>query len=378
MVMSSKSDKFVNILLLNYEYPPIGGGASNATYYILKEFSKIRNIKIDVITSSVSSFEIINFSSNIKIHRLDIGKNGNLHYQSNKELLLFSWKAYWYVKNKLKINEYDLIHAFFGIPCGYIAMKLNKPYIVSLRGSDVPLYNERFKYLDKLVFKRLSKKIWKKAYSVVANSKGLKDLALLSSPEQDISVIYNGVDVDKFVPDKNKNRNKKITLISTGRLIPRKGYKYLLEALKDFSGFRLILLGGGVQREELEECAKENNIDLKCFGKVDHSVLIDKLNEADIFILPSLNEGMSNSVLEAMSCGLPVIVTDVGGSEELINDNGFIVKKGSSEEIKKVLTIYQNNPKLILEHGIKSREIARNMSWKKMAGSYLEIYKEII
>ena len=257
-------------------------------------------------------------------------------------------------------------------------MKLNKPYIVSLRGSDVPLYNERFKYLDKLVFKRLSKKIWKKAYSVVANSKGLKDLALLSSPEQDISVIYNGVDVDKFVPDKNKNRNKKITLISTGRLIPRKGYKYLLEALKDFSGFRLILLGGGVQREELEECAKENNIDLKCFGKVDHSVLIDKLNEADIFILPSLNEGMSNSVLEAMSCGLPVIVTDVGGSEELINDNGFIVKKGSSEEIKKVLTIYQNNPKLILEHGIKSREIARNMSWKKMAGSYLEIYKEII
>ena len=130
MVMSSKSDKFVNILLLNYEYPPIGGGASNATYYILKEFSKIRNIKIDVITSSVSSFEIINFSSNIKIHRLDIGKNGNLHYQSNKELLLFSWKAYWYVKNKLKINEYDLIHAFFGIPCGYLAMKLNIPYIV--------------------------------------------------------------------------------------------------------------------------------------------------------------------------------------------------------------------------------------------------------
>ena len=59
--MSSISNKIVNILLLNYEYPPIGGGASNATYYILKELSKNKNIKIDVITSSVSNFKIIDF-----------------------------------------------------------------------------------------------------------------------------------------------------------------------------------------------------------------------------------------------------------------------------------------------------------------------------
>lgn len=368
----------MKILLLNYEYPPIGGGASNATYYILKEFSKQENIEIDLITSSVSGFEIIDFSSNVKIHRLDIGKNGNLHFQSNKELLIYSWKAYWYIKKLISKNKYDLIHAFFGIPCGYIAMKTHIPYIVSLRGSDVPFYNKRFEKLDKLIFKRLSKKIWKKARAVVANSQGLKDLALKTGPGQDIKVIYNGVDINEFVPIKKNKVGNKIILISTGRLISRKGYKYLIEALKVIDNCKLQLIGGGILKEELEKQAEENKVDVEFLGKVDHKVIYKYLQKADIFILPSLNEGMSNSILEAMSCGLPIIATDVGGSKELINGNGFIVPKANIEELRQAILKYFNDKNLIIKHGKNSRKLAEKMSWDKIANSYYKAYCECV
>ena len=364
--------------MLNYEYPPIGGGASNATYYILKEFTKKNDLEIDLITSSVSDFKIINFSRNIKIHRLNIGKNGNLHFQSSKELLVYSWRAYWYIKKMIKKNRYDFIHAFFGIPCGYIAMKLDIPYIVSLRGSDVPFYNERFEKLDRLIFKRLSKKIWEKANAVITNSQGLKELALKTSPKQEIKVIYNGVDINEFMPIKKNKIGKSIVLISTGRLIQRKGYKYLIEALKGICDYKLQLIGGGILKEELEHSAKESNVNVEFFGNIEHKNIYKYLQKADIFILPSLNEGMSNSILEAMACGLPIIATNVGGNKEIINGNGFIVSKGNIEELKTAILKYFNDKTLIIKHGINSRKLAENMSWKSIADNYYKVYCECV
>ncbi|MCK4798084.1 MAG: glycosyltransferase family 4 protein [Spirochaetes bacterium] len=367
----------MKILLLNYEFPPIGGGAGNATHYILNEFSKNKNIEIDLVTSSVSDFKIKEFSQKIYIHYLDIGKNGNLHFQTNKELLLYSWKAYKYSKQLIKKKEFDLIHAFFGIPCGYIAMKLKLPYIVSLRGSDVPSYNKRFKIFDKFIFKRLNKKIWNNAKLVIANSQGLRELALQSSPAQDISVIYNGVNVDEFKQVKKNKINKKITLISTGRLIQRKGYEYLIRALKDLDDIQLNLIGDGDIKSHLEGLSKKLNVDVNFVGKKNHNEIKKYLQQADIFILPSLNEGMSNSALEAMACGLPIVVTDVGGSKELINHNGFIVQKASVDSIKCALNKYLSNKKLIIDHGLKSRKIAEKMSWKKAASDYEEAYQSV-
>ena len=361
--------------MLNYEYPPIGGGASNATYYILKEFSKIKNLEVDLITSSVSKFKIEKFSTNIFVHRLDIGKNGNLHFQSNKELVIYSWKAYRYAKRIVEKNKYNLVHAIFGIPCGYIAMKLDLPYIVSLRGSDVPFYNKRFEKLDRLFFKRLSYRIWKNAKKVVTNSSGLKELTLRTSPKQEIIVIYNGVDIKEFKPVKKKV-SQRIKIISTGRLIERKGFQYLIRALEGLNDFKLELIGGGNLKDELEKLSKELGVPVKFSGKIQHDKISKSIQNGDIFILPSLNEGMSNSVLEAMACGLPVIATDVGGSKELVKGNGFLIPKGNSSGIRNALLKYLKNKKLILKHGLRSRKIAENMSWEKTALSYYRIYKK--
>ena len=285
-----------------------------------------------------------------------------------------------YSKKLAKENNYDLCHAFFGIPCGYIALKLKRkfkiPYIVSLRGSDVPGYNMRYKLPDRFVFKKMSRRIWREAEHVVANSDGLKELANSKISEQEISVIPNGIDLEEFKPKRKKKNNKKITLISTGRLIERKGYDYLINAISDLDEVELWLIGDGNLSGHLELKAKQLNANVKFLGKRDHGDIPYILSSADIFVLPSLNEGMSNSILEAMALGLPIITTDTGGSEELIQDNGFIVKRGSSTKLKYPILEYIKDPKLIKKHGKKSREIAEGMGWDRVARDYLELYEK--
>jgi glycosyltransferase involved in cell wall biosynthesis len=365
-----------SVLMLNYEYPPLGGGAGNATYYLLKEFSKFDDLKVDLVVSSTDKFSIAKPYPNITIHFLNIGKNGNIHYQSNRDLLVYSLKAWKYSQALLKTNKYDLCHAFFGIPCGYLAMKLKQkyglPYVVSLRGSDVPFYNKRFYWFDRLVFKKLSKKIWQNAKATITNSLGLKNLALESAPEQKIGIIYNGVEINEFKPFTGKSNNKKLTLVSTGRLIERKGYQYLIPALDDLD-VTLWLIGDGNFVSELKKIASDK--DVVFLGKKSHAEIIAYLQKADVFVLPSLNEGMSNSILEAMACGLPIITTDTGGSDELIRGNGFVVAKQNSEALNKTISKYLNDHELLLSHGNSSRQITKNMIWKNMADNYWKEYR---
>ncbi len=368
----------MRILFINYEYPPLGGGAGVAMQYLLRGLADEEGFVADLVTSSVDRHRVEALSPNLRIHYLDIGKRASYHYQTNRDLLTYSAKAYLYGKKLIKGARYDLIHAFFGIPCGVVAGRLGLPYIVSLRGSDVPFYNKRFETLDRLIFKRMSKRLWKHAAAVVTNSEGLKRLALQTSPSQPMEIIQNGVDIDLFCPpDTKRDRDKKI-LISTGRLIERKGYHFLIEALEGLAGYELQLVGDGNMREDLESLAREKGVDVTFLGKREREELPAILQNADIFVLPSMNEGMSNSLLEAIACGLPVIVTDVGGSAEIVKGNGYVVEKASAPALCDALRHYQEDPSLIPVHGRASREIALTMSWRNMAERYLALYRQHI
>lgn len=367
----------MRVLILNYEYPPLGGGAANATKYILREFSKYDNLEIDLITSSTQGFKIER-DKNITIHYLDIGKNSKkLHGQSSKDLLVYSLKSYFYSKKLLKKKNFDLCHAFFGIPCGFIAKQLHIPYIVSLRGSDVPFYSKKYRLLDKLFFKRLSKNIWENAEFVIANSKGLKDFALNSYSKKKIYVIYNGIDTKEFMFKKRYNTKKKLQILCVGRLIERKGYSYLIEAIKPISDFvSVTFIGGGDLSNTLKY--QSRNLDVTFLGIIEHDKIAKIYSKYDIFVLPSFNEGMSNTVLEAMASGLGLIVTNTGGSAELVKKNGFIIEPGNSKEITRKLKKYINNKKLLEQHAEMSRKHAKNFSWEKVSKQYFNFYKKIV
>jgi glycosyltransferase involved in cell wall biosynthesis len=369
----------MRILLLSYEYPPLGGGAGVAMQYLLRGLSQTEGLAADLVTSAVDRHHVEHLEGEVAVHYLDIGKAGSIHYQTNRELLAYSVKSYMYARRLLRQHHYDLVHAFFGIPSGYIASKLPLPYIVSLRGSDVPFYNKRFERLDRLFFKRMSRRVWQRAAFVVANSEGLKALALESSPTQEIGVVYNGVDTDRFRPGRiAPKKGKRRVIVSTGRLIERKGYQFLIEALRGVDDFELQLVGDGNMGETLRAMASDLGVPVNLLGKKTREEIVPILQAADIFVLPSLNEGMSNALLEAIACGLPVVVTDVGGSRELVKDNGFVVEKGSPKALRKALLEYQGNPALVKSHRKASRKKALTMSWQKMSHAYVALYEKVV
>lgn len=381
----------MKILFLNYEYPPLGGGAGNATAYLLKEYTKIPDMEVHLVTSSVD--ETIHHSTvggNIFVHTLPIGKNGkNIHHQSEKDLLTYAWKGYQFADVLMKKEKFDVVHAFFTVPCGFMAMKLSKkynvPYIVSLRGADVPGYSERFTLLYNLL-RPLTRMIWTRASNIVSNSSGLRTLALKTNQEQEISIIPNGIDIEEFIPDTEKEIDGYVRILCVSRLTPRKGINYLIDAMqillaKDAERkIELWIVGEGGATESLKEQAKELHIEknVKFFGLVKHDELAKYYKMADVFCLPSLNEGMSNTMLEALASGMPIVATVTGGTEELVSDgeNGFYVDQKSPEDLAEKLEQLILDDVIRKRFGTASRVRAEKMSWRNVALAYYDMYQQ--
>ncbi|MDD5069622.1 MAG: glycosyltransferase family 4 protein [Candidatus Omnitrophica bacterium] len=369
--------------MINYEFPPLGAGAGIASSYMLDNFSGYNDLTIDFVTSSASDYSEEKLSPNITVFRLNIAKQGkNLRYQSLKDLIIFSYKSYRFAKRLLKKNQYDLCHAFFGVPCGYLALHFGIPYIVSLRGSDVPFHNRRFYLLDKLILTRLSRKIWNKAEFVVANSDDLSRSAKKASQNQSILVINNGVDSRMFTPKSEHKPDETLRILSVSRLSPCKGIDLLIRAIYALKNedLELTIVGEGKLSDQLENMVYSLGLKQKVIFKkqVSHNKMPQIYNRADLYILPSFNEGMSNTILEAMASGLAIIATDTGGVSSLIADNGLVIKKGSVSAIVEAITYFLQNRALIPLTGAKSRSTVMEKGWPAVSESYYGLYKKMV
>ena len=381
------------IIFFNYEYPPLGGGAANATEQLFKEYTKQKEFYFELITSAISDkYEKINLSSNVVIHRIPIGKNkDNLNYQTKKELVNYTKEAYKFANKIIQNSDILLTHSFFAVPCGVLSLKFkrkyNIPYIVSLRGADVPGYSDRFTNVYRF-FTWLIHKVWQNAEFVVTNSKGLTELASKSLNSQKFECIVNGIDTNYYTPgvrDKN-DRKEEFRILCASRLSHRKGFIYAIDAMPEiierYPNVKMIIAGGdGGVMNQLKGHAQALGVK-KYIDFIGHYTKTEAPNiyrDSDIFLMPSLNEGMSNNLLEALASGLPVLMTRTGGAEELIKDgiNGFLLNMKDYKDIRDKLLKFLDNPGLCDDMGKESRKIAMSMTWSNVANEYLKLYRKI-
>jgi glycosyltransferase involved in cell wall biosynthesis len=370
----------MKILILNYEYPPLGGGTGVACQYLLKEFSKKKNLQIDHLTSSVDKHQEEQVSSNIRIIKLNIGKNNkNLHHQSFIDLLRYLIQSsWWLIKNK---DQYDLIHAFGGLPASMTAFVAGKPYLVSLRGGDQPGYEPRLdKYLKPV--KPLIKLIYSKAKFVDANSLYLKQLSLQSFPKLKTEVIKNGVNTKVFYPAK-KLLNKPVILCNS-RLGQRKGVEFLVKAMPEvvisFPKVKLIIVGQGIEEKMLKQLVSELKLTkhIQFDGKISRNKIPAIYRQACLFTLPSLSESFSNSLLEALASGLPIVATRIGGNPELVDKkNGVLVPTEKVRPLAKAIIKLLKDRKVRESMGLESRLKSTKLSWKLTADKYLDLYRRV-
>jgi len=349
--------------------------------YFVKLIKKYSGKKI--FDNTKNNFELNGINYNyIKIHRnlLNVIKERTIR---EKIFLQYSNHILKILYDQIKNQNYNLIiaHGMYDPPAGLIAKifseKLNIPYIVNCQGSDInykmqlspELYIDVFENAAKVVF--VSNAILERAkdYGYSGNN-------AIVSP--------NGVDLDNFkLLDKNKIKielglkNKVVGFV--GNLLPVKRADKLPEIFYEINKQKevdFLVVGDGPLKKEIEQRCKEKNLNVLFTGKIPHDEIPKYMNAMDVMILPSRNEGFGAVVIEAQSCGVPVVGSDNGGIPEAVGNGGIIVKEGDYFEKRFATAVIE-----LLDNPIDSetlRQRSLSFSWQNIVNKELEIYEKLI
>jgi len=282
----------------------------------------------------------------------------------------------------------DLLHVHYSIPhssAAFLAREMTgKPYVVTLHGSDVTLLGSDPSYEPVNTF------TVERADAITAVSKFMADEAQNNlGIDREITVIPNFVDTDMFYPapcqvlDERLERDIVVVHVSNFRRVKRiddlvYAMKILTKAAPDS---RLILVGDGPERHSIERLI--NDLDLKDNVLLTgyRSDIPDMLRCADALVLCSQTESAPLTLLEAMSSGIPVVATKVGGIPEIVEEgyNGHLVPVKSPEEIAEKLILMNNRPERMREMGENARKtILEKYSVDRVLSMYEKVYSSLV
>jgi glycosyltransferase involved in cell wall biosynthesis len=376
----------VNLLLINYEYPPIGGGAGNATMFIARELRRLGH-RATVLTSAYAEHSGIQDDDGVAVHRLNVRRRA-ADRASTREMLSFIFAARQEVRSIAAGGAIDTVIVFFSLPCGPVALRLYRTmglsYVVSLRGGDVPGFVPEIVWQHWLLTS-LRRRVLRSARAIVANDAGLARLSALADPFP-VKVIPNGVDSRFFIPRPEPKPGGGPTLaLFAGRFHRQKNLPFFLGQLARLragapNGWRLALVGDGEERASLDECVRRLGLaDITTWHgwQKDKARLLDLYQQADVVVNPSLYEGMPNVVLEAMACGVPVVASAVPGNDSLVRsgETGFLFPLGDGEALCAALREIREKPAFARTLGQNGRRrVEADFSWEQVARSYLELF----
>lgn len=372
----------IRVISLNYEFPPIGGGAGRAHQHLLEEFAGRDDLCVDVLTSGLDKgLAKEEIAENITIYRVGIHKK-HLHHWRKTEVLEWLWRAGVHYRRMLGENDYDVAHAFFGFPTGWLCYRRadELPYIISLRGSDVPGVNVRLT-LDYKLLGPIFRRIWSGAALLVANSAGLRERALRFLPTGQIEVIPNGVQADRFVPGESHVDRGELRLLTVGRLSATKRVELLIAATglirQRLPSVRLTIVGGGALEDALRQVVRKEGLEasVTMTGRLEADELPGVYQNHDLFVSASEQEGMSNAMLEAMASGLPIVTTRCEGVAELIGANGVVVEDANAESLAAAVQELADDPTRRQQMALAARKRAEQFSWAAVAEQYIERYR---
>ena len=235
----------------------------------------------------------------------------------------------------------DLIHSHVVLPAGWSALKLSRRYNIPIVLTE---HSGPFSmHLGTELSRRLARETLKGVNQVIAISPALADQLREFEPGLNIEIIGESVRTDFFIPadrvDKENAKGK--SFFVAARLSEEKGLNHLLEAVHlllrgGLNSFELVIGGDGRERLKLENLAKTLGVNEHCrfLGALNREQVRDRMQQCDVFVLPSLHETFGVVLGEAMACGKPVISTRCGGPEFVVNEEtGVLVDVGKPRQM---------------------------------------------
>lgn len=292
-------------------------------------------------------------------------------FVSDLTFIAFSFFALIWYSRKL-----DLLQCMTVYPIGFLGLMVNRvtkiPYFAWVRGND--FYEMRHVNWKRWMIRRVFGDT-----RILVQSQEIEDdiRSYFSDTHIDVGIVGNAVDIPEEATSPDGS-----TLLFIGRLAPKKGLQYLIDAVDMIgSDVDLVIVGDGDRREDLIHQAKEREVDVTFVGEVPPEEVEAYYRRATIFVLPStVGEGMPNVVLEAMAYGLPVVATPSGGVASVIEDErtGFIVPMRDPQALADRLEHLLDHPDVHRQIGENAREyVISQHSWHSLTSELRSEYENL-
>lgn len=366
----------MRILMLNYEYPPIGGGASPITRALAEQLAQAGHA-VDVVTMGYGKLPFLEQFGTLRVFRVPALRHSPVRAVTI-EMASYLVTGLLQCLRLTAREPYDIVHAHFLMPTGVLAAALRQirrtPTIVTIHGSDVPGYNpDRFKRGH-----RLLAPVWRalvrSADAIISPSRYLAGLLQESEPVP-IEIIPYG-----FTPHELPRVARRQRILFVSRLFPRKGAQHVIEALAglDTRGWEIVIAGDGPMLPELREQASRLGLAVEFPGFVKGQALQELYASSAIFVMPSLRDNFPVVLLEALSAGCAVVTSAISGMPEVIEGAGLLVQPGDIPAIQAALTRLMADPELRAELGAQAQQRIRELAWERIVTQHIDVYQRVI
>lgn len=286
-----------------------------------------------------------------------------------------------YVAIFREIKKVDYVHSNWLIPQGIVQGLFKKPYILTGLGGDVTS-------LNKGLPKKMKAHAVNKASAITAVSADLKKVLQEVYQIEDVQVIPMGVDLKKFTPENRVenyfDQNGKPVILFVGRLVEKKGARYIIQAMKNINAV-LIIVGDGPERKNLEALAQTVDGDIRFLGPKNKDELAVLNASCDIFCAPSViaqdgdKDGLPVAIIEAMASGAPIVASNIGGINEAVHNevNGFLVEDKNTEQLVEKINKLIQDPGVLAEMSKESRKIATAFDFVEIGQRYKALFDQI-
>jgi glycosyltransferase involved in cell wall biosynthesis len=357
----------MRILMLNYEYPPIGGGASPVTRALSEQLVGAGHA-VDVVTMGYGKLPRLEAFGELRVFRVPALRKSPVRAVTIEMLS--------YLASALPLTL-KLAHAHFLVPTGPLALALGRarglPFVVTAHGSDVPGYNpDRFTRGHQLLAPAWHT-IARGANAIISPSSYLRDL-IRATCDVPVEVIPYGYDAPqaRAVP-----KRRRILFVS--RLFPRKGAQYFLEALAglDLSGWEVIVAGDGPMLGPLQEQARRLGLPVTFRGFLKGAPLEELYATSGIFVFPSVQDNFPVVLLEALSHGCAVVTTGISGMPEVVGDAGLLTPPHDVAALRTAIGRLMADEALRAELGARARERVGRFAWGGLLERHLALYERV-
>ena len=385
-----KDSNVLRILVINYEYPPIGGGGGFVTRDILETMAA-KGHKVTIVTSRFGNLKKYEIRNDVEIIRVPIFGRNNVEVASMASMLSYVPSGLIKVLGLEKLRSFQLINTHFAIPSGPLGYSLGKilgiPNVLTIHGGDIydpskALSPHRVPLLSQTVRFMLNH-----ADCVVAQSKDTRQNAYqYHRATCPIEIIPLGIKRPVFKKALRGTfglKEDQIVFCTIGRLVSRKNLNDSLEimaSLKTKIDFQFMIMGYGPMYEPLQKKIHELDLQhhVQLMGNVSDEVKFQVLDLSDMYISTALHEGFGLVFLEAMACGLPVISYNRGGHTDFLHDKvtGFLIALGDKKEfIHKLMDLAQNKA-LRQKIGIYNNELVEQGFYiDACANNYIRLFQ---